>query len=87
MLTFLPLEQIGSLEAEMQQASYKPNTAQRLLAEQVLLFVHGKAGLSSALAATQVGLAPSRLLLTCHYSMQHLSLYHSCQAALHTQLP
>lgn len=55
MLTFLPLDQIDSLQAEMQQPSYKPNTAQRLLAEQVLLFVHGQAGLSAALAATQVG--------------------------------
>ena len=54
MLTFLPLEQIHSLEADMQQPSYKPNTAQRLLAEQVLLFVHGKEGLSAAVTATQV---------------------------------
>lgn len=54
MLTFLPLQQIDSLETDMQQPSYKPNTAQRMLAEQVLLFVHGKEGLSAALTATQV---------------------------------
>lgn len=54
MLTFLPLEQLAGLQAAMQEPSYKPNTAQRLLAEQVTLFVHGQDGLAAALAATQV---------------------------------
>ena len=67
MLTFLPLEQIDKLEADMQQSEYKPNTAQRLLAEQVLLFVHGNEGLSAALAATQV----SWILYDCHSCMCH----------------
>lgn len=65
MLTFLPLEQIEKLEADMQHTEYKPNTAQRLLAEQVLLFVHGNEGLSAALAATQV----SWILYDCHSCM------------------
>ena len=54
MLTFLPLEKIAALEADMQQQTYQPNTAQRLLAEEIIRFVHGKEGLSAALSATQV---------------------------------
>ena len=56
MLTFLPLEQIAELEQQMQGGSYKPNTAQELLAREVLTFVHGEQGLQAALQATQVGL-------------------------------
>ena len=54
MLTFLPVEEIDALEADMQQQTYQPNTAQRLLAEEVIRFVHGEEGLSAALSATQV---------------------------------
>lgn len=54
MLTFLPIDKIDTLQTDMQQQSYKPNTAQRLLAEEVIKFVHGEAGLSAALSATQV---------------------------------
>ena len=55
MLTFLPLEQIAELEQQMHGDSYKPNTAQELLAREVLTFVHGEQGLQAALQATQVG--------------------------------
>ena len=54
MLTFLPLDRIQSVEHDMQQSAYQPNTAQRLLAEEVIRFVHGEEGLSAALSATQV---------------------------------
>ena len=54
MLTFLPMDQIQHLEADMQQSGYKPNTAQRLLAEEVIRFVHGEEGVAAALSATQV---------------------------------
>ena len=54
MLTFLPLDTIQTLQDNMQQPSYKPNTAQRLLAEEVIQFVHGEQGLAAALSATQV---------------------------------
>lgn len=58
MLTFLPLEDISRLEHSMQQGgSYTPNTAQKLLAEEVTRFVHGQQGLQQALNATQA-LAP-----------------------------
>ena len=54
MLTFLPLGRIDAIQADMQHDTYQPNTAQRLLAEEVIRFVHGEEGLSAALSATQV---------------------------------
>lgn len=53
MLTFLDLEKIREIEASMQSASYVPNSAQKILAEEVTRFVHGKEGLEKALQATQ----------------------------------
>ncbi|CAG9460387.1 unnamed protein product [Pedinophyceae sp. YPF-701] len=57
MLTFLPMDEIDAIEAAMSQEGYKPNTAQRRLAEEVTRFVHGEAGLRAALKATE-GLRP-----------------------------
>lgn len=54
MLTFLPLEEIAAIETHMGEASYRPNAAQRKLAEEVTRFVHGEEGLGQALAATKV---------------------------------
>lgn len=54
MLTFLSLEEIQRLEESMSSSSYKPNTAQRVLAREVTAFVHGPEGLRQAEAATQV---------------------------------
>ncbi|KAK9862365.1 hypothetical protein WJX84_007104, partial [Apatococcus fuscideae] len=59
MLTFLPLADIASLEGSMGSAEYKPNTAQRLLAEEVTRMVHGEEGLQQALKATEA-LAPGK---------------------------
>lgn len=70
MLTFLPLDEIDAVEADMQQQTYQPNTAQRLLAEEVIRFVHGEEGLSAALSATQVRcLCPSALLACASVSV------------------
>lgn len=44
MLTFLPLEEIDAVEASMREDGYRPNTAQRRLAEEVTRFVHGQEG-------------------------------------------
>lgn len=44
MLTFLPLDEIAELERSMGESDYRPNTAQRKLAEEVTRFVHGEAG-------------------------------------------
>lgn len=52
-LTFLDMEEIAELEKEMNRPGYTPNTAQRRLAEQVTLFVHGEDGLNEALKATE----------------------------------
>ncbi|XP_058179847.1 tyrosine--tRNA ligase, chloroplastic/mitochondrial [Rhododendron vialii] len=52
-LTFLSLEEIAELEREMKRPDYVPNTAQKRLAEEVTLFVHGEEGLQEALKATE----------------------------------
>ncbi|PKA46071.1 tyrosyl-tRNA synthetase [Apostasia shenzhenica] len=52
-LTFLSLEEIQELEEAMKQPEYVPNAAQRRLAEEVTLFIHGEEGLSEALRATE----------------------------------
>jgi tyrosyl-tRNA synthetase len=57
MLTFVPLEEIDAMEKSMRSASYVPNTAQKKLAEELTLLIHGEEGLKRALATTQ-GAAP-----------------------------
>lgn len=52
MLTFLDLEKIYALEMEMKGTHYVPNTAQKLLAEEVTRIVHGEAGVEAALKIT-----------------------------------
>lgn len=75
MLTFLPLEQVAELDQQMQGGSYKPNTAQELLAREVLTFVHGEQGLQAALQATQVGWL---LTQVCILKLQGLHSTHRC---------
>ncbi len=57
MLTFLPMEDVERIERDMSEASYVPNTAQKILAAEVTRFVHGEDGLRQALNATEA-LAP-----------------------------
>lgn len=57
MLTFLSMEEIRRIERSMQEPGYVPNSAQRILAEEVTRFVHGEAGLESAQKVTE-GMAP-----------------------------
>lgn len=59
MFTFMPLEEINEIEAQMQSPSYLPNTAQKRLAEEVTRIVHGKKGLETALKVTE-GAAPGK---------------------------
>ena len=57
MLTFVPLEEIESIEGSMAAAhgsGYVANSAQRRLAEEVTRFVHGEEGLAQALSVTEV---------------------------------
>jgi len=63
-LTFLPLAELGALEAAAGSAAYAPNTAQRLLAAEVTRFVHGPDGLAAALAATAVRPTPHHSCVT-----------------------
>lgn len=51
--TFLSLEEISKLEDELKTAAHL-RSAQKALAEEVVLTVHGKVGLESALAATKI---------------------------------
>lgn len=54
-LTFLPTEEIDALEEAQRgapESGYVANTAQRKLAEEVTLFVHGEQGLEQAQKAT-----------------------------------
>ncbi len=57
MLSFLELSEIEKIEESMKSKEYLPNTAQKRLAEEVVLFVHGQKGLDAALRVTK-GAAP-----------------------------
>lgn len=57
MLTFMDLQEISQIEKNMSDTNYKPNTAQKRLAEEVTAIVHGKKGLDIALKVTE-GAAP-----------------------------
>lgn len=57
MLTFVDLCEIKHLEDSMQNEGYVANTAQRRLAEELTLLVHGKEGLAKAIKVTE-GAAP-----------------------------
>jgi len=53
LLTFMDLEEIQKIEKSMKDPDYIPNTAQKKLAEQVTLIVHGQEGLDVALKVTE----------------------------------
>jgi tyrosyl-tRNA synthetase len=59
-LTFIPLEEILSIEESMKHPQYIPNTAQKKLAEELTRQIHGSDGLEKALRATQ-GVSPGHL--------------------------
>ncbi len=63
MLTFLPLEEIADIEKQMTTSSYKPNTAQEILAKQVTRFIHGKEGLKIAKDVTNAAKPGSDAIL------------------------
>lgn len=52
-LTFLPMDEIRALEAQMKNADYVPNTLQKRLAEEVTRIVHGEEALQTALKVTK----------------------------------
>lgn len=57
LLTFLEIEEIDAIEKEMQSSGYIPNSAQKRLAEEVTLLVHGKEALATAQKVTE-GIKP-----------------------------
>ena len=85
MLTFLSLDEIERLEAQMQSEGYKPNTAQTILAREVTRFVHGVEGLKQAESATQVELLSRlvsymRLMCILWHKQLHISFDRTCAA-------
>jgi len=57
MLTFMDMEEIRTIEKQMTQPDYIPNTAQKRFAEEVTRTLHGEEGLQKALKVT-AGAAP-----------------------------
>lgn len=57
MLTLLPIEEIYDIEKQMTSPDYIPNTAQKILAQEVTKFIHKEEGLDIALKITE-GIAP-----------------------------
>ncbi len=63
MLTFMEMDEIAAIENQMKSGEYKPNTAQRRLAEEVTRIVHGEEGLQKALKVTAVAAPGSETVL------------------------
>jgi tyrosyl-tRNA synthetase len=57
LLTFMDMQEIRTYEQQMKAANYQPRLAQKRLAEEVTLLVHGEEGLKTALRVTE-GVAP-----------------------------
>jgi tyrosyl-tRNA synthetase len=53
MLTFMEMQEIREYEEKMHQSGYVPNTAQKRLAEELTLLVHGQEGLDTARRVTE----------------------------------
>ncbi len=63
MLTFLEMEEIETIEAEMERSDYVPNSAQKRLAEEVTRIVHGEKGVEEARRVTEAAQPGSRTAL------------------------
>jgi tyrosyl-tRNA synthetase len=63
MLTFIDMEEIRGIEEQMTHANYEPNSAQRRLAEEVTLLVHGQEGLETARRVTQAAAPGTKTVL------------------------
>ncbi len=72
MVTFLPLSEIREIESDMLSPNYVPNTAQKRLAEEVVLFVHGEEGVASAKRAT-AGISPGSQAELSGQALQELA--------------
>jgi tyrosyl-tRNA synthetase len=63
MLTFMDIEEIKHIEAQMQSEGYVPNSAQKRLAEEITRIVHGEVGLEDALRVTEAAKPGSHTVL------------------------
>lgn len=73
-LTFLPLEKIAEIEKRMKEPGYVPNEAQKILAEEVTLFVHGQEALSQALRVTKAMMPGGSEMVLSKALLEELSL-------------
>lgn len=62
-LTFVSLNEINEYEKGIKEGNLAPNTAQKRLAEEVTVFVHGKEGLETAQRVTMATMPGSNALL------------------------
>ncbi|MCB1181068.1 MAG: tyrosine--tRNA ligase [Chlamydiia bacterium] len=63
MLTFMELEEIEAIERSMKETSYIPNTAQKILSEEVTRIIHGKKGLLQAIKVTNAAAPGTKTVL------------------------
>eukprot|EP01026_Neomeris_dumetosa_P081602 TRINITY_DN9199_c0_g1_i6.p1 TRINITY_DN9199_c0_g1~~TRINITY_DN9199_c0_g1_i6.p1 ORF type:complete len:637 (-),score=123.83 TRINITY_DN9199_c0_g1_i6:371-2281(-) len=77
MLTFLPLKEVQQIEEQMKSSNYVPNTAQKILAQEVTRYVHGEEALQQAIKTTynspEVALTP--LSPKCREIFHRLKLF------------
>jgi tyrosyl-tRNA synthetase len=73
MLTFLDLKEIDEIEKEMTSPNYIPNSAQKKLAEEITLFIHGRDGLDTALKVTK-GAAPGSSAILSKEILESIAL-------------
>lgn len=62
-LTFLDLQAIDEIEKEMESSLYQPNSAQKVLAEEMTRFVHGENALEIAKKVTQAAAPGAEMIL------------------------
>ncbi|CDZ80947.1 Tyrosine--tRNA ligase [Candidatus Rubidus massiliensis] len=72
MLTFMDLSEICTIERQMKESDYIPNTAQKRLAHVMTELVHGENNLQLALKVTQ-GIAPGAITQLDSQTLQALS--------------
>ncbi|OJU82159.1 MAG: tyrosine--tRNA ligase [Chlamydia sp. 32-24] len=72
MLTFMDLTEICTIERQMKESDYIPNTAQKRLAHVMTELVHGENNLQLALKVTQ-GIAPGAITQLDSQTLQALS--------------
>ncbi len=82
LLTFLEMDEIRKIENAMSASDYIPNTAQKRLAQELTLMIHGKEGLERAIKATDAARPGSQTLLDAQVLESIASDMPSCEMEL-----